>query len=116
MESHIERNRKLEEERIAQIEKKKKRMQPKVQKSESVDEMETESTENESVHSESEPLESYQEELAKRKAALKQKRKERAENTKQLPGGGKVSEAYAFTGMHHIWDEHAEAGIYKKKF
>lgn len=46
-----------------------------------------------------------------RKLGLKQKRRMRAENTKQLPGGGRVSEAYAFTGMHHIWDEHHEAGL-----
>eukprot|EP01095_Lingulamoeba_sp_RSL-Kostka_P000722 TRINITY_DN11003_c0_g1_i2.p1 TRINITY_DN11003_c0_g1~~TRINITY_DN11003_c0_g1_i2.p1 ORF type:complete len:401 (-),score=119.35 TRINITY_DN11003_c0_g1_i2:77-1168(-) len=35
-------------------------------------------------------------------------RKKRAEELKELPGGGKVNDAYAFTGMHHIWDHHKE--------
>lgn len=51
-----------------------------------------------------------------RQIGLKQKRRQRAENTKQLPGGGRVSEAYAFTGMHHIWDEHHEAGKFSRCF
>lgn len=46
----------------------------------------------------------------KQQQILKEKRKQRAKDTEQLPGGGTVSDAYAFTGMHHIWDEHAEAG------
>ena len=46
----------------------------------------------------------------KKQQMLKEKRQKRAENTEALPGGGRVSDAYAFTGMHHIWDEHHEAG------
>lgn len=46
----------------------------------------------------------------KRAQLIKEKRLKRAQNTEQLPGGGRVSDAYAFTGMHHIWDEHHEAG------
>ena len=45
------------------------------------------------------------------KERVKQRRRERAEKTKELPGGGRVNDAYAFTGMHHIWDEHHEPGF-----
>jgi hypothetical protein len=27
-----------------------------------------------------------------------------------MPGGGKVNDAYAFTGMHHIFGEQTQAG------